>query len=390
MATTMVLEDMGVHKRRRQLLRWISAGVLAALLASAVWAFIAITPDRKVVAYFSAAVGIYPASDVRVLGVAVGSVDSVEPSGKQVKVTLDLRGDVKLPSNVSAVVVTPSLVADRYVQLSPVYTGGAEFGEGAEIPVQRTATPVEIDQLMKSLNDLTTALGPKGANADGAVSELLNQGAKTLDGNGKAAGEAIRQLGDFARTLSGSKDQLFSTVDNLSKFTAMLAANDDQVNKAGQQLTSITKVLADQRDEFSGALTELTQALGTVKGFINDNRDKIKSNVDKLAEITKTLSAQKASLAEALDAAPNTLTNLLEAYNPATKTLDGRANLNEFRGLPTQSGGASAQSFCPGGCAPGARSDGLVTAKADRTDLPALPLPPFGDVYATPEKTGGR
>jgi ABC-type transporter Mla subunit MlaD len=56
----------------------------------------------------------------------------------------------------------------------------------------------------------------------------------------------------------------------------------------------------------------------------------VQSDVDKLADVTKVLVNQKDSLAEALDAAPNALTNLLGAYNQATGTIDGRGNLLEF------------------------------------------------------------
>lgn len=329
--STLVLEDMGTASRRRKNFRLIAVGVLVALLVFEGWQMITDRTEKKVTAYFSAAVGIYPNTDVRVLGVSIGTVDSVVPQGTRVKVDMTIRRDVALPADATALVVTPSIVADRFVQLAPVYHGGAQLADGAEIPLSRTATPVEVDQLYSSLNDLTTALGPKGANANGALTELLEQGAKSLAGNGKPLGDTIRQLGDFAQTLSDSKDELFTTVDNISKFTAMLAASNDQVNQFDEQLSSIAKVLADQRDEFSGALTELTQAVGTVQGFIKDNRAKLKDNVDKLTGVAKVLADQKASLSEALSAAPNAITNLLGAYNPQSRTIDGRDNLSEFR-----------------------------------------------------------
>ncbi|WP_158893007.1 MCE family protein [Amycolatopsis anabasis] len=404
---THALEDLGARARRRTLFRLLALGVVAALLVTAAWSIFTGGGDKKITAYFAAAVGIYPASDVRVLGVTVGTVDAVEPQPERVKVTMTVDGDVELPAEASAIVVTPSLVADRYVQLTPVYSGGEQLADGAEIPQARTATPVEVDQLMSSLNDLATALGPNGANADGAVTELLNQGAKTLDGNGKPMGEAIKQLGEFARTLSGSKDQLFGTVDNISKFTSMLAANDDQVNQASQQLTSITKVLADQRQEFSGALNELTQALGTVQGFIRDNRDKVKSNVDKLAGIAKILADQKGSLSEAMDTAPNALTSLLGAYNPQSKTLDGRGNLLEYYPKPGGGSAAATVSVCgmndklDVAALPAAlindcasvkpRSDGLVAQPESAADsLPVMPLPTVGAVYSSAPKEGGH
>jgi phospholipid/cholesterol/gamma-HCH transport system substrate-binding protein len=324
------LIDLGVQARRRTRLRALALGVTLALLVTAAWPVVTRPGERTLTAYFTAAVGIYPNSDVRVLGVAIGSVSTVEPDGTDVKVTMTLKPDIQLPADAGAVVITPSLVADRYVQLTPVYHGGPALADGASIPRERTATPVEVDELLTSLDQLMSALGPQGANKDGAVSDLLTKSAEYLDGNGQPLGQAIKNLGEFARTASDAKDDLFTSVDNISKFTAMLAANDGQVKQAISQIASISEVLADQRDQFSGALTELTQALGVVQGFVKDNRGKVQSDVDKLSDVTKVLVNQKDSLAEALDTAPNALTNLLEAYDRSAGTLDGRGNLLEF------------------------------------------------------------
>ncbi|MEV7092514.1 MCE family protein [Amycolatopsis sp. NPDC051045] len=324
------LIDLGTRAKRRSRLRALAWGVVLALLVTTAWPVLARPGERTLIAYFTATVGIYPNSDVRVLGVAIGSVSAVEPNGTDVKVTMTLKPDVQLPADPGAVVITPSLVADRYVQLTPVYHGGPQLADGASIPRERTATPVEVDDLLHSLNQLMAALGPQGANKDGAVSDVLTRSADYLNGTGQTIGQAIKNLGEFARTASDSKDDLFTSVDNISKFTAMLAANDGQVKQAISQIASLSEVLADQRDQFSGALTELTQALSVVQGFLKDNRGKVQSDVDKLADVTKVLVNQKNSLAEALDAAPNALTNLLQAYDQANGTIDGRGNLLEF------------------------------------------------------------
>ena len=56
----------------------------------------------------------------------------------------------------------------------------------------------------------------------------------------------------------------------------------------------------------------------------------VKKNVDRLVPITRTLVEQRVSLAEALDVAPLVAGNVVNAYNPDTRTLDGRTNLNEI------------------------------------------------------------
>ncbi|WP_170155806.1 MCE family protein [Umezawaea tangerina] len=326
---------MADTKSGRDLGRVVAMACVLALLASAAlwWAFSG-ADSRKVTAMFGAAVGLYQGSDVRVLGVRVGTIEEVVPEGQLVRVVMSLDRDVKVPADAQAVVVAPSVVSDRYVQFAPVYTAGPTLGENALIPRERTATPVELDELYASLDKLTTALGPNGANKDGALSDLLTSAAGTLDGNGQALNDTIKQLGDATRTLSGSKEDLFATVDNLSRFTAMLSANDSQVRDFDKQLAEVAGFLADERENLGAALTELAAALGQVQGFIKDNRAVLKSNVDKLASITGVLVRQRAALAETIDVAPLALGNLQNTYNAASGTLDTRADINELNQPP--------------------------------------------------------
>jgi phospholipid/cholesterol/gamma-HCH transport system substrate-binding protein len=313
--------------------------VLLAVLALVVggnlwWIFFAHGDDKRVTAYFGRAVGVYPGSDVQVLGVKVGSVESVTPRGEQVEVVLTVDADAPVAADTKALVVAPSVVADRHVQLTTLSRGGPRIADGAVIPMDRTGTPVELDELYASLNDLLTALGPGGANADGALSQLLDTGAANLRGNGAAFNENVRNFAELARTLAGSKDDLFATVDELQSFTSMLAGNDKQVASVNTQLDQVWRTLAADRDELSGALRTLGGALGDIQGFIRDNRAAIRSNVDKLAQTTQVLVDRRASLAEALDVAPLAVTDVLEAFDPASETLQGRSNLVEYFPLP--------------------------------------------------------
>lgn len=306
-------------------------GVTAVMvLAAALWLVLFAGEAKRVTVYFAGTVGLYPDSDVRMLGVPVGTVDAVEPDGDRVKVSLSLDSDVAVPADAYALIVTPSLVSDRYVQLAPVYRGGPRLVDGAVIDLDRTMVPVEIDELFASLNDLTTALGPNGANRDGALSKVLGSAARTMRGNGKPYGEMIRELGKAAQTLGGSDEDLFGTIDGLQKFTTMLAENDTAVREFDELLASVSSVFADERDELSGAMRELAGALAVVAEFVRENRGLVKSNVDQMLGTTEVMARQRASLAEALREAPQALEDLLDAYDPRTSTIDARADLNEF------------------------------------------------------------
>ncbi|MFI0351208.1 MCE family protein [Actinomadura sp. 9N407] len=306
------------------------AGVAVLALAGAVAAVLRDAPGPKVTAYFKQAVGVHVGSDVRVLGVKVGTIESVRPEPARVRVAMRVDHGIEIPAAARALVITPSVVADRYVQLSPAYTGGPRFASGAVIPVERTVTPMEIDTIYATVTKLAADLGPNGLDRDGALSDAIRTGAANLDGNGEAFGTTIERFGKAAKTLTGSQDDLFSTIGNLQKFTTMLRNNDGQVRQAERQLAEVSGFLAEDRHNLAAALTQLADALGKVKAFIEDNRALVRSNVNKLASITQVLVDQRRSLAEALDVQPLNVGNVLNAYDPDRKALMGRANLNEL------------------------------------------------------------
>ncbi|WP_406066435.1 MCE family protein [Streptomyces sp. NBC_01077] len=350
------------------------AGLALVLLAACGLVAVRVLGDdgTRITAWFDRAVGIYEGSDLRVLGVRVGEVESVEPQGTRVRVRLLLDEGVRVPADVRALVVAPSIVADRYVQLTPAYSAGPTLADGAELPAARNRTPVEIDQLYDSITELSRALGPDGANSAGALSELLDTGAKNLKGNGTDIGTSIEQFGKAAKTLDGSSEDLFTSLGQLQTFTTMLKNKDGDVRTAQERLDEVVGYFAENKDDLAGALKELGKALVQVKTFIKDNRGELKKNVDRLVPITQTLVDQRASLAEALDVAPLAAGNVVNAYNKDTRTLDGRANLNEISmggpllPLPVTGGSAASGGSAGSGGPSPAGSSSATTGEGER------------------------
>ncbi|MCS0635730.1 MCE family protein [Streptomyces sp. LP05-1] len=310
---------------------------LAAVLTASVLTAVRVLGDdtTRITAYFERTVGVHPGSDVRVLGVRVGGVTSVRPEAERVRVTLEVDRGVKIPRLVRAVVVAPSVVSGRFVQLAPAYSGsGPTAGDGGVIPVSRTSTPLEVDELARSLTQLSDALGPRGANKDGALSGLVTTGAKNLKGNGADLGTTIQQLGGASKVLGDSGGDLARTVRQLASVVSVLKDNDSTVRTVERQLADVTGFLAGEKADLAAALRELGSALSTVSGFLRENRGRLAKDVTKLATLTQSLVDQRVSLAEALDTLPLAAGNVENAYNPATRTIDGRANLREVSALP--------------------------------------------------------
>ncbi|MEU6542764.1 MCE family protein [Streptomyces sp. NPDC046859] len=279
-----------------------------------------------VTAYFPRTVGIYPGSDVRVLGVRIGEVKEITPEGDRVRVELAYDRGRKVPADAQAAIVNSSVVSDRYVQLLPVYRKGAVLRDGAVIPESRTAVPVELDRMFDSLHTTAEALGPNGANEKGSLSRLLGVSADNLHGQGGNLNQTVENLSQAVTTLSDGRGDLFGTVRNLQVFTAALAADDAGVRSFNTDLADVAEQLAGERKDLAAALKYLAAALGDVSGFVKGNKKALTADVKSLAKVTKVLVTQRDALEELLTVAPTGLSNLQNAYNPAAGTLDTRNN----------------------------------------------------------------
>lgn len=307
--------------------RMIAAGVVLAVLAVTV---VALWPSPKRIsatAYFPRAVSVYPGSDVRILGVKVGEIASVTPAGRSVRVTFWWDAEHQVPATAKAVIASPSVVADRYLQLTPAYSGGPVMADGAQLPLDRTAVPLELDQIYQSLNDLSVALGPKGANDQGALSRLLEVSANNLTGQGTKLNQTITDVSTLTRTLAGNSKGLFTTVRQLQTFVSALAANDGLVRQFNSSFAATSTTLAGERQDLRLALSTLATALGEVATFVRDNRALLKTTISGAADLSQILVKEKAAVAEILDTAPLGLGNLARIYNPQFGTLDQRINL---------------------------------------------------------------
>ena len=109
--------------------------VISALIAAFVgWHLYKKLTTNTVVAEFPQTLALYPGDKVQIMGVRVGQIDTIEPAGDKMKVTFHYDSKYKVPANVTASVLNPSLVASRTIQLAPPYTGGPVLEDDARHP----------------------------------------------------------------------------------------------------------------------------------------------------------------------------------------------------------------------------------------------------------------
>jgi len=310
--------------------RFAAPLVIVALLVAAALTFLGGEDRKMLTAQFPRTVSVYEGSDVRILGVPVGRVETVVPSGTEVVVTISYDADVQVPADASAVIIAPSIVGDRYIQLTPVYEEGDELAEGEILGVDRTSVSLELDDIYASLDRLNVALGPDGANKNGALTDLLEVTAENFGGQGAQFKQTIGDFSRLSETLDDNKDALFDSLAEVQSFVSTLAENDATVRQFNRSLADVSELLAGERDELAGSLANLSTALGEVNDFVKTNREVLGRDIKGLNRVAKVLVKQRANLDEVLGTAPLALNNLYLTYNPQAGTLDTNANLGNI------------------------------------------------------------
>jgi virulence factor Mce-like protein len=317
---------------RRRLTKLLTVALVALVVAgAAVLVRQVYFGPKKVSAVFTSATGIYPGDEVRVSGVEVGTIDSIIPEGTQTRLMLHIDRDVPVPADAKAVIVAPNLISARYVQLTPAYrTSGPTMPDDAVIPLERTAVPVEWDEVKEQLTRLATDLGPQSGVDGTSVSRFIDSAANAMEGNGDKLRQVITELSGAARILAEGSGNIVDIIKNLQTFITALKNSNQQVMLFQNRLATLTSVIDGSRSDLDAALKDLSVAVVEVQRFVAGSRNQTSEQVQRLANVTRNLLDNKIEIENLLHIAPNALGNAYNIYNPDTGSAVGQFVLNNF------------------------------------------------------------
>jgi phospholipid/cholesterol/gamma-HCH transport system substrate-binding protein len=311
--------------------------ILAILLALVMVAsiFVGVRAARqvshtRVIAYFDNSTGLFRGDDVRILGVPVGKVDKIEPEPERVKITFWFDNKYKVPADAKAAILSPQLVTGRAMQLTPVYTGGPAMQDGAVIPKDRTAVPVEWDDIRAQLAKLTELLKPTKPGGVSTLGDLINTAADNLRGQGANIRDTVIKLSQAISALADHSKDIFGTFKNLSTLVTALHDSSDLLEQLNRNLAAVTSLLADDPNKVGQAVEDLNSVVGDVQSFFADNREAIGTASDKLASITTALVQSLDDIKQTLHIAPTAASNVFNIFEPANGALTGVLAVNNF------------------------------------------------------------
>lgn len=169
-------------------------------------AYCAILPDT---------VGLYVDNPVTQMGYQIGKVTSIDASATHVRVDFSVAEHRPLPHDVKAVIRSPSILADRSLELVGNYSAGARLDSGSCISLDHSFSPKTISEVVGSAYTFINSINPDGStNIDGTV--------RGIDELAHNNGAGINQLLTRTSGMLDSPDQAISDIGSIVRNTAEL------------------------------------------------------------------------------------------------------------------------------------------------------------------------
>lgn len=333
---------------------------------------------------FADVLELVPQSLVKVNDVNVGSVTGIRVSPRYTAlVDVAVNRDVRIPADAVARIAQTSLLGEKYVEIDPApgpagARPGPPIADGATIPLARTSTAAEVEQVLGALSML---LNGGGVAQIRDIAVELNS---ALDGREGDVRALLADLDQLVGALDDRKGDITRALDGLNRLSSVLRERRGQIRVALDDLAPGLRELERQR----GDLVELLRALDELSHVATDVVHRSRADVvDDLQLLRPVLR----KLAESGDDLPNSLGLLLtfpftdealEAFAGDYANLYVRPDLDLSdlaHNLLTGAQPVAAQAPRPTAAAPGAQPPSVADLLAPLQGLgatrPPVPLP---------------
>ncbi|GAA4470530.1 MCE family protein [Phytohabitans houttuyneae] len=211
-------------------------------------------------------------ADVKLRGVVVGDVRSVDSDGGGARLRLALDPDLarQVPGDVTARLLPKTLFGERYVALvAPPGASGRPIHDGAVITQDRSQNGVELERVLDEALPLLQSIRPD------RLAAVLGALAAALDGRGEQLG---RNLELTAAYLGELNKQMPVIAEDVRKLSTVLGAYDAALPDLLSILRDVTVTagtVVDQRAELSAFLASATGAADTTRLFLDRHDDQL-------------------------------------------------------------------------------------------------------------------
>ncbi|MBB4137668.1 MlaD family protein [Gordonia humi] len=255
---------------------WLITGIAVSVVVAVVAGFlIADRQSSRAASYcaeFDDATGLFVGNQVTRRGVPIGEITGVDTADGHAVVRFTASNRQKIPADVSAATVAPSVIAVRQLALIGDYTGGPELATDRCIPKIDTNTPASISESMQSLSDVAAQLTTDGGLAESKqVLSAMTRLDDALDGTGPLLNTIIKQLAQPGRTpINGALTDTSRIIDSASSLSTGLASNWGFLESFITEISGVVKpLILPTVDSVAGIIGALPETLNMLSGVID-------------------------------------------------------------------------------------------------------------------------
>jgi ABC-type transporter Mla subunit MlaD len=172
-------------------------------------------------------------ADVRISGVPVGKVKTVEPNAETGRSTAVIQMEERfapIPCDTKAVLRQKTLLGETYVELSPGSKGGCTVKEGGQLPIGQVSSTVELDEIFRAFDPDTRE----------AFQTWMQQQARGVKGRGKDISDIIGNLEPFA--------------EDTNDLLKILRGQEGPVRQVVRNTGQVFDAISERRGQLQGAI----------------------------------------------------------------------------------------------------------------------------------------
>ncbi len=243
-------------------------------------------------AAFSEAGGLKANDEVRIAGVRVGKVQTVDLAGDHVRVTFKVQKGVDFGRDTAAAIKVKTLLGAMYLGLEP--SGRGQLAKGTEIPVQRTTSPYDVVEAFSGLAERSESI-----DTDRLARSLNTLGQLTQD-TPEEFRSALGGLSDLSRNIAARDQQLNTLLRNTKKVSTVLGDRSGDIVVLMREGDKLFRALAARRESVHDLLVATSQLSIQLTGLVRDTRADLKPALDHLGNVVDVLNKNQQNLDNSL------------------------------------------------------------------------------------------
>lgn len=245
-------------------------------------------------AVFSNVSGLRVGDDVRVAGVRVGRVESIEVAGREARVGFAVEDGGYVREATSMVMRYQNLLGQRYLALEQADTSAPELEPGGEIPLGRTSPGFDLTALLNGFRPLFDVLDPAEVN------QLATSLVQVLQGESGTVEQLLQRTASVTSFLADRDEVLDRVLDGLTPVLQDVAAQDDELRGTLRELRGLMEGLARDRRAIGASIDGVGRLIGSTEALVSDVRPPLAAATDRFRASAELLARERGSLTEAL------------------------------------------------------------------------------------------